>query len=61
MPHRRFLTLLVVAAMLLFLTSILLQQRQSHGAATLRTPSNIDPKTLRGDAIMGKLGNETLK
>ena len=61
MLNRRFLSLLLVAATLLFLTSIFFQQRQSPDAMFPQTPVSVDMKILKGDAIMGKLGNETLK
>ena len=61
MPNRRFLSLLLVAAILLFLTSIFVQQRQSSDAAISQPPISVNTKTLKGNAIMGKLGNETLK
>lgn len=61
MPNRRFLSLILIAAAFLFLISIFLQQRQSPGAALSQTPISEDAKILKGDAIMGKLGNETLK
>lgn len=61
MPNRRFLSLLLVAVMLLFIISLLLKQRQTPGATFPDTPVSIDKTVVQGEAIMGKLGNETLK
>ncbi|SLM34535.1 ERV/ALR sulfhydryl oxidase domain [Lasallia pustulata] len=66
MPNRRFLLLLLAAASLLSLTLILFSgSRQSDNTHTYSLtpihPISVQDSTLKGDAIMGKLGNETLK
>lgn len=64
MANRRFLVLLIAAAGLLSLISLLFSRRQSTGAALANTPIHhvsVDDTVLKGDAVMGKIGNETLK
>jgi hypothetical protein len=61
MPNRRFLSLLLFAVIMLFITSLLVRQRPSPGATFSDTPVSIDKTIVQGEAIMGKLGNETLK
>ncbi|MCJ1293429.1 hypothetical protein MMC34_004984 [Xylographa carneopallida] len=65
MPSRRFLPLLTAAAIILCLTVYTLRNQNSPPIA-YREPGTIHhvsvaDSTLKGDAIMGKLGNETLK
>ena len=64
--NRRFLLLLFLAAVFLTFTIFSLNTSDSEGAplAHGKTPIHhvtVADSTLNGEAIMGKLGNETLK
>ena len=62
-PNRRFLLLLVLAIGLISLLSWTFSG-QRHPSATFSVPIhqvNVNDDVLKGDAIMGKIGNETIK
>lgn len=63
MSNRRFLMLLIVAVGFVSLMSIFFRRQNSNAAfsSTPFHPVNVDSHILKGDAIMGKIGNETLK
>ncbi|MCJ1386691.1 hypothetical protein MMC17_009817 [Xylographa soralifera] len=65
MPNRRFFPLLTAAALILCLTIYTLWNQNSPPIAYRELgaihPVSVAESTLKGDAIMGKLGNETLK
>lgn len=62
--NRRFLVLLLAAVGLVSLLSIFFSRSHNPDAAFNSTPMHqisVNDDTLKGDAIMGKIGNETLK
>jgi len=62
--NRRFLVLLLAAVGLVSLISVFLSRPRHANAALSSVPIhqvNVNDNTLKGDAIMGKIGNETLK
>lgn len=65
MPNRRFLPLIIITAVILCLTFYTVWN-QGHPSIAYQKPGaihhvSVADSTLKGDAIMGKLGNETLK
>ncbi|MCJ1408632.1 hypothetical protein MMC19_002707 [Ptychographa xylographoides] len=64
MLNRRFLILLLTAAAILCFTYLGLFRSNHSSASYSKTPIHhvtVADSTLKGDAIMGKIGNETLK
>ena len=64
MTNRRFLTLLIASVGLISIISLYLTRPKSPVPAFINTPIHpvaVDHKVLNGGAIMGKIGNETLK
>ena len=62
--NRRFLVLLIAAAGLIFFTIALFSNHDTTALdySTMPIPPvTVQDSTLKGDAIAGKLGNETLK
>ena len=63
-PNRRILVLLVAAVGLVSLLSWTFSARRNADATFSSVPIhqvNVDDDVLKGDAIMGKIGNETVK
>lgn len=63
-PNRRLLLLLVAAVGLVSLLSWTFSARKNLDAAFSSVPIHqvsVDDNVLKGDAIMGKIGNETVK
>ena len=63
-PNRRFLLLLVAAVGLVSLLSWTFSGRRNQDAGFSSVPIHqvsVDDDVLKGDAIMGKIGNETIK
>ena len=63
-PNRRFLLLLVAAVGLVSLLSWAFSGRKNPDAIFRSVPIHqvsVDDDVLKGDAIMGKIGNETIK
>lgn len=63
-PNRRFILLLVTAVSLVSLLSWALSGRRNPDATFSSVPVHlvsVDDDVLKGDAIMGKIGNETIK
>ena len=64
MANRRFLVLLIATLGFLFTVSILFSHTSTQSAVFNNSqihPVSVDKAVLKGDAIMGKIGNETLK
>lgn len=63
MLNRRFLVLLLAAVGFISLLSVFFRQQNPNAAFGNPPihPVNVDSHILKGDAIMGKIGNETLK
>jgi len=64
MTNRRFLVLLLAVIGILCFTLALLSRQSDPDLAYSKTPIHhvtVDDSTLKGGAIMSKLGNETLK
>lgn len=62
--NRRFLVLLLAAVGVVSLLSVFFSRSRNPNAAFSSVPIhqvNVNDETLKGDAIMGKIGNETLK
>ena len=63
-PNRRFLLLLITAVGLVSLLSWTFSGPRNLNATLSSVPIhqvNVDDDVLKGDAIMGKIGNETVK
>lgn len=62
--NRRFLVLLLAAIGLVSFFSVILSRHRNSDAAFSSVPIhqvNVNDDTLKGDAIMGTVGNETVK
>ena len=63
-PNRRFLLLLLTAVGLISLLSLTISKHRNPDAGFSSVPIHqvsVDNDVLKGDAIMGKIGNETVK
>ena len=62
--NRRFLVLLLAAVGLVSFFSVIISRPHNPGASLSPISDyqvNVNDDTLKGDAIMGKIGNETIK